>query len=135
MLVQLPLPDAALHERILALPRGPGRRLHQIAHPGMPAGLDLAGVELGVFVVDPAGAEGQFFAGVLEVPVPVAVGSDQGAGFGVACIRGCERGGGGLFGGGKGMEGRTHVLHLVAEFFPADAAQVAEGAEDGRHRI
>ena len=54
----------------------------------MPARFDVGGVVLFVLVVDPARAEGQFFLHVLEVAVPVAVGADEGAGFGVAWWRG-----------------------------------------------
>ena len=37
-----------------------------------------------VAVIDPAGAEGQFFGLILVVFVAEAVGADEGAGFGVA---------------------------------------------------
>ena len=62
------------------------------------------------FIIDPAGAQGQFVVDVLVVFVAVAVGGDEGAGFGVA-----------------------DVLHLVQVVFDADPAQVADGAQDGGH--
>lgn len=100
MLLNLPLANAQPHNLILRR-----RLVHQIADPRMPPGLDLAGIVLLVFVVDPAGAQGQLFGLVLKVFVAVAVGADQRAGFGVA-----------------------DVLHLVGGFAQADAAEVAEGA-------
>lgn len=72
-------------------------------------GQALRGIFL-LFVIDPAGAEGQFVVDVLVVFVAVAVGGDEGAGFGVA-----------------------DVLHLVQVVFDADAPQVADGAQDGGH--
>ena len=72
-------------------------------------GGQLRGIFL-LFVIDPAGAQGQFVVDVLVVFVAVAVGGDEGAGFGVA-----------------------DVLHLVQVVFDADPAQVADGAQDGGH--
>ena len=37
----------------------------------------------------------------------------------------------GEMGNRKWGDGRTYVLHLVGEFFEADLADVAQGAEDG----
>lgn len=81
MLLQLPLPDPRPHDRIRR-----GGPIHHVAHPRVPAGLDLAGVELLVPVVDPARSQRQLLLQVLIVLVAVAVGADQGAGFGVAWI-------------------------------------------------
>lgn len=63
-----------------------------------------------LFIIDPSCAQGQLVVDVLVVFVSVAVRGDEGAGFGVA-----------------------DVLHLVQVVFDADAADVAEGAEDGGH--
>lgn len=79
MLLGLPLANAGLQDGILAR-----RLVDHVADPGVPARLDVRGVVLLVLVVDPARAERQFLRRVLEVPVPVAVGADEAAGFGVA---------------------------------------------------
>ncbi len=79
----LPLADARLQDLVLAR-----RLVDQIAHPGVPARLDLRGVVLLVLVVDPARAQRQLVLHVLEVAVPEPVGADQAAGFGVAWCRG-----------------------------------------------
>lgn len=50
----------------------------------MPSGLDLAGVIFLVPVVDPTGAQGQFFLQILEIFVAITVGADEGASLGVA---------------------------------------------------
>ena len=81
MVLGLPHPLARLHDRVRA--RGvPGH----VAHPGVPARLDLRGVVERVMVVDPARAQRELVRRVLEVPVAVAVGRDVGAGFGVADV-------------------------------------------------
>ena len=71
MLLGLPLPDARLQDLVLAR-----RLVDHVTHPRMPTGLDVAGVEFLVFVVDPAGAQGELFLHVLEESVSVAVGTD-----------------------------------------------------------
>lgn len=105
MLLGLPLAVADLHQLILRR-----RPIDQIADPGVPPGLDLAGFVLGGLVIDPAGAQGELLGLVLEEAVAVAVGADQRPRFGVA-----------------------HVLHLVGGVAEADAAEVAEGAGEGGH--
>lgn len=91
MFLGLPLPDPRLQNLI---PRR--RRIHHVTYPGVPPGLDLTGVVFFVFVVNPARAQWQLFLRVLEVPIAVAVGADQGTGFGVACMG--EEGEGGFSG-------------------------------------
>lgn len=88
MALRLPLALSRLRNGVLAR-----RLLRHIRHPRVPPGLNLGRIEVLVVVIDPARAEGQLVAQVLEVPVAVLVARDEGARFGVA-----------------------HVLHLVAGF-------------------
>lgn len=67
----LPLPLPRLRDGIRTR-----RVLGHIAHPGVPAGLDLAGVVVLVGVVDPAGAEGELVLQVFVVLVSELVGGD-----------------------------------------------------------
>lgn len=63
-----------------------GRRLvDDVADPGVPAGVDLAGVVVVLGVVDPAGSEGQFLEVLVEF-VAGAIGADEGAGLCVTCF-------------------------------------------------
>lgn len=62
-----------------------GRLVDGVADPGVPAGLDLAGVVVVLCVVDPAGAEGQLLGVFVEL-VAGAVLADEGAVLGVACV-------------------------------------------------
>lgn len=87
------------------------RRVGQVAQPGVPPRLQLAGVVVhGGLVVHPAVAQGQLLR-ILVVLVPEGVGAHQPARLGVA-----------------------HVLHLVAVLLEADAPQVAQRAREVRHR-
>jgi hypothetical protein len=81
MFLGLPLPDPRLQYLVRRR-----RRIHHVAHPRVPPRLDLAGVVLFVFVVDPARAERELFGRVLKVAVTITVGADEGASFGVACL-------------------------------------------------
>lgn len=58
-----------------------------VADPGVPARLDVGGVVVVLYVVDPAGSEGQFLV-VLVVFVAGAVLADEDAVLGVACAGG-----------------------------------------------
>lgn len=60
-----------------------------VADPGVPAGLDLAGVVVVLGVIDPAGSEGQFLEVLVEF-VAGAIGADEGTGLGVTCLLGSE---------------------------------------------
>lgn len=66
-----------------------GRLVDGVADPGVPAGLDLAGVVVVLGVVDPAGAEGQFLVVLVEF-VAGAIGADEGSGLGVTCLLALE---------------------------------------------
>lgn len=81
---RLEAPRPHLQERIL------GRRLvDEVAHPGVPSGLDVGGVVVVLGVLDPAGAEGQLLV-VLEELVAGAVLADEGACFGIADVLMCS---------------------------------------------
>lgn len=56
-----------------------------VADPGVPAGLDLAGIVVVLGVVDPAGSEGEFLEVLVEF-VAGAIGADEGTGLGVTCL-------------------------------------------------
>lgn len=60
-----------------------GGLVDEIADPGVPAGLDLAGVIVVLGVLDPASAQGKFLV-VLEEFVAGAVGANEGTCLGVA---------------------------------------------------
>lgn len=62
-----------------------GRLVDGVADPGVPAGLDLAGVVVVLGEVDPAGAEGQFLEVLVEF-VAGAIGADEGSGLCVTCL-------------------------------------------------
>lgn len=64
-----------------------GRLVDGIADPGVPAGLDRAGVVVVLGEVDPAGAEGQFLEVLVEF-VAGAIGADEGSGLCVTCLAG-----------------------------------------------
>lgn len=89
MLPGLPFSDAGVQDPILAR-----RPVDQVADPGVPAGLDLAGVELLVLVVDPARPQRELFLHILVELVAVPVAPDQRPGFGVAWFI-CRGGGNG----------------------------------------
>ncbi len=65
----LKLAGAGRQERVLA-----GHRVDGVAHPGVPARLNLGGVVVVLGVLDPAGAEGQLVA-IFEELVAGAVGA------------------------------------------------------------
>lgn len=74
--------------------KGTGARGHEVilhrglvdrvADPGVPSGLDLAGVVVVLGVLDPAGAQGKLLH-VLEELVAGAIGADIAAKLGITC--------------------------------------------------
>lgn len=74
------MPCAGLDKGILG-----GGGIEGVADPGVPAGLDLGGVEVVLGVLDPAGAEGKFLV-VLEELVAGAIGADETTVLGVTDV-------------------------------------------------
>lgn len=64
-----------------------GGLVDEVADPGVPSRLDLAGVVVVLGVLNPARAQGELLV-VLEELVAGAVGADEGSCFGVACVVG-----------------------------------------------
>lgn len=81
MFLGLPFPQASLQDGVIDR-----RSVNHVADPRMPSRLNLTRVVFLVTIVDPAGAQGQFFLKVFVVLVAVAIGAYESAGLRVPCV-------------------------------------------------
>lgn len=81
VLGQFPSAETSLQDLVLG-----GRRIHHVREPGMPSRLDLRGVIFLLLVIDPSCPERKLLLHIFVVLIAVAVGSNQGASFGITDV-------------------------------------------------